>query len=216
MHTFSRLKEVASALQSKRLSPASKSAPSSCAKPGWTQGGHTRPPCPAMSARKNAPWLHNSASTIAGKAAHLTGGSASPIKPELGTKKPTLRPSEEQFSYFSADLAVRQNNILVAPVGPSGLQQSRGRHVRSGSDPSRARRGSRGIALRDTILAYRGLDRRRARFPGHHRGAADLPVEDHGPAQCAAGLALDHQRPDRTADAELEQGARSDFARGRR
>src|ERR1043165_2377902 len=133
MHTFSRLKQVASALQSKRLSRASKSAPSSCPKPGWTQGGHTRPPCPAMSARKNAPWLHNSASTIAGKAAHLTGGSASPANLKLGTKKPILGTSEEQLSYFSADLAVRQNNILIAHAGLSGPQQSRGRHVRSGS-----------------------------------------------------------------------------------
>src|SRR5690349_4137504 len=103
MRTSSPLKRLASSLQSKRLSSASKSAPSLCAKPGWTKGRHKRPPCPAMSARKNAPWLHDSASTIAGKATYLTGGSASPTKLKLGTKKPILGPSQEQHSYFSGD-----------------------------------------------------------------------------------------------------------------
>src|ERR1044072_1076178 len=99
MHMLSPLKTRASALQSHRLSPASKSAPSLCAKPGWTKGRHTRPPCPAMSARKNAPWLHDSAPTIAGKAAHLTGSLASPAKLKLGMKEPHLGASEEQISY---------------------------------------------------------------------------------------------------------------------
>src|SRR6185503_19074641 len=114
MRTSSPLKKLASALRSKRLSPASKRAPSLSAKPGWTQGRRARPPCPATSARKNARWLRNRASTTEGKSAHPTGSSASPTKLKLGTKKAILQPLGEQSSYFSADLAVKQNNILIA------------------------------------------------------------------------------------------------------
>src|SRR3954467_1414673 len=215
MRALSPLKKLASAHPSRRLSPASKYSLSSCVKPGWTQGRRTCLPCPATSARNNAPWPHNSASMIGGRSAYPMGSSASPTKLKLGTKKAILRLSEEQSSYFSADLAVKQNNILIALIDPSGPQRSRGRHVRSGSDPSRARRGSRGIPIRDTVLAHRGLDRRRTRLPGHHGGALDLPMEGHGPAQCRAELPLDHRRADRTAYTQLEQGARLDRARRR-
>src|SRR3954465_7230920 len=219
MRTFSPLKKLASALPSTRLSPASKHSSSSCVKPGWTQGRRTCPPCPATSARNNAPWPHNSASVIAGKPAHPMGSSASPTKLKLGTKNAILRPSEEQYSYFSADLAVKQNNILIASIDPSGPQQSRGRHVRPGSDPFRSRREldlAQGDGFPCAILAHRGLDRRRTRLPGHHGGALDLPMEGHRPAQCRAELPLDHRRADRAAYTQLEQGARLDRQRRER
>src|SRR5262245_33739230 len=129
-------KQRLSAHPSKRLSPGSKRAPSLSAKPGWTQGRRARPPCPATSARNNAPWLHDPASMTPGKSAYPLGSPASPIKLKLGTKRAIRQGPEEQFSYFPADLAVKQNDILIAPIGPSRPQPLRGRHVRPGTDPS--------------------------------------------------------------------------------
>ena len=215
MRTSSPLKKLARALPSKRLSSASKRAPSLSAKPGSTQGRRARPPCPATSARKNAPWLHNRASMTAGKSAHPIGSPASPAKPKLGTKIAAFQPLEEQSSYFSADIAVKENNILIALIGPSGPQQSRGRHVRPGSDPSRRRRGSRGIARRhaywrteDWIAVVLGFLVITAVLLTFQWKVADL-------RSVVPTLPLDHERADRTAHAELEQGARPDRARRR-
>src|SRR6185436_1771715 len=121
MRTFSPSKKAGSSLPSIYLSPPSKHSIVVVCKPGSTQGSRARPPSRETSARKNAPWLYNSASLIAEEPAHLAGRSASAISQSFGTHSVQGGQIGEQFSYFCAAIAPRKK---IISSGPEALTRS--------------------------------------------------------------------------------------------
>src|SRR4051812_14343353 len=160
MHTVSPSEKLGRAPPSRRMSPPSKPAFSSSARLGTAQGWRVRPPRRGTSARKNAPWLFNSASAIKRKSAHLTGSSASAVHRSFGTYPTSIGHSEEQSSYFPPSIALAEK---IISSGPEAANRSTD-HVDNNKHPAAA------------AFLTRHMGGHRRRHLHRSRGRRDLPA----------------------------------------